>query len=165
MHTPVLRFGCLFSKCMLVFVMLILQACQNGERVPYINTGSAVGLPHMPFEAGQAVLLNQYVTPSIMTTSWVLADSTFVLNHSLAGFFETPGKGKLCILHWSQADDPVWIGARIPGQFLGADLLMYENNELVIRQYQANGEVTIGNELYRKEMEGLLKQMELLHYP
>lgn len=165
MQIPVLRISLQVFKCIPALVMLTLHACQDGERVRYINNEASVPLPQMPFEPEQAVLLNQYATPSSRTTSWVLADSTFIHNHSLVDFFEVSGEGKLCILHWSQANDPVWIGARIPGRFLGADLMMYENNKLVIRQYKPNAVVTTASESYRKEIEGLLKQIDPLRYP
>lgn len=165
MQIAVIRLGAQTIKYLFLLVSLTLHACQDNEKSAYINNEASVSLPRMPFRPEHAVFVNQYTTPSGRTTSWILADSNIIQNHSLADFFEVNGEGKLCILHWSQENDPVWVGARIPGRLLGADLLMYENNQLVIRQYKPNGEVSTAIESYKKEIGLLLKQLDRLRYP
>lgn len=154
------------QPALLVIVTAMLHSCQYSERISYLNTEASVSITGMPFSIEKGVFLNQYINPSSRTTSWLLADSAFVHDHqSLNQFFSANRKEKLCILHWSQTDDPVWIGARIPGQFLWADLLMFESDTLVIKQYKPNGEVMAANELYKKELERTLLEVSVVSYP
>jgi hypothetical protein len=143
----------------------MLNACQSNRKSSYINEEASVSIPGLSFSVQGARFLNQFVNPSARTISWLLADSGFVQNGSLAGFFSTGGKHTLCLLHWSQTDDPVWIGARIPGRFIRADLITYENGMLVVKQYQPNGMTVMASERYKEEIEKLLKEAGTVTYP
>jgi hypothetical protein len=152
-HATVLLFTC------------ILHSCADHERSSYVNEEASLSIPGLPFSIAEGVLLSQYAIPSTRTTSWLLADSGFVKNQSVAGFLSGKGQGKLCILHWSQTNDPVWIGARIPGKFLRADVIMFESGKLVIKQYNSYGVVVPANENYKKELVALLKEVNMIRYP
>ena len=143
----------------------MLCSCDDNKKRSYLNEEAFVSIPGLPFRLEQSIFLNQYANPLSRTTSWLLADSGFNNNQSLPGFFNARGNGKLCILHWSQVEDPVWIGARIPGQFLGADLLMYENDTLVVEQYNPDGKHMRANESYKQEVEKLIREVDIISYP
>jgi hypothetical protein len=149
----------------LILFAVLLHSCQYSKRSSYINEAASVSIPEMPFDIEQGYFLSQYTNPSPRITSWVMADSGFIRSQALASFFTVSGEGKLCILHWSQTDDPVWIGARIPGRFLWADLITYESDTLVIKQYGPNGMVVAANESYKREVEGLLKEINVVSCP
>lgn len=144
----------------------MLHACKDSKRRRYINEAASVYVQGIPFSIERAIFLTQYTNPSSRTTSWVLGDSSFIYHQqTLAHFLSDGGKDKLCILHWSQKDDPVWIGARIPGRFLWADLLMYEMDTLVVKQYHPNRVTLAANESYKMEVESLLRELNVVVYP
>lgn len=166
MEFPVSKFTTpLLKPASIILFAAVLCSCQYNQTGSYINEEASISIPGMPFKMEQAFFVNQYASPSSRTTSWVLADSGFINDQSIASFFKMRGKDKLCILHWSQTDDPVWIGARIAGRFLWADLMMYESDTLVIKQYRPNGVVTIATAQYKKEIEGLLQELDAVRYP
>jgi hypothetical protein len=154
------------KRCVSIFMIVGFSvACKYPTQSAYINERAAVSLPGLPFALDTAVFLNQYSNPFSRITSWILADSGFAANESIDRILRTRTNRKLCILHWVQTDDPVWIGARIPGTFLGADLLMYERNELVIKRYKPGEKVADASAEYKKELQVLLSDVVPVIYP
>lgn len=164
MQLQTIQGGTVSVYFLLLTIGFAVSACGSKERIASIHYEAAVSIPQMPFDLQSAVYINQYTKPSDRTASWLLGDSVFI-NQTLTRFFESGNEGRLCVLHWSQINDPAWIGARIPGECLGADLLMYENNELVVRRYTPTGEARLADEDYRKELLELLNQVEFVRYP
>lgn len=149
----------------LVLIAGMMVSCEYSKESSYINVTASVSIPGIPFNIEQGFFLNQYADPSSRTTSWILADSGFINGQSVSDFTTATGRGKLCVVHWSQTPDPVWIGARIPGRFLWADVLMYEGDTLIIKHYLPNGTTELPNELYRKKIKSLLQEISMVRFP
>ena len=46
---------------------------------------------------------------------------------------------KWLLVYWQQKDDPVWIGARIPGKFLYTDIVQFNSDDFTINRYDSSG--------------------------
>lgn len=151
----------------LLFTLIVtLNSCNDRETVSHINDQTSINIP---FDIDRSIFLNQFTSPSSGVTSWLMVDSNFIRHQRTISQFldsnNSSNNGTLCILHWSRIDDPAWIGARIPGKFLSADLIMYKNDSLVIKQYDAGGEITTPNDPYKNDLIHLVRTMGALSYP
>jgi len=147
-------------------LFIILNSCNNRNIGSHINLQASLNGIEMPFNVEQSIFLNQYTNPASGVTSWIIADSSFVKHHkTISHFLDNGGEGNLSILHWSRTDDPEWIGARIPGKLIFADLLMYENDSFVVKQQYPGGRITTASGIYKKELEQVLRNVGKIYYP
>lgn len=105
----------------LLFILWACGACTTSPDRAYVNHRANVSLSADQLDLQSAVLLNFIVDQKAGQGTLIYGTPDFMAGMDSG----RPLEGKVVLIHWAQAEDEVWMGARIPGQFLYADWVSY----------------------------------------
>ncbi len=123
-------------KKLLILISIITIGCND------VSKNSAIGVSSIkiPIDITNLRVINTISRPEQKETILLLADSTYIKEYYKSNTEnQINRKGTVLVLHWNEINDPVWIGAKIHGEYLYADLLVFNDSDVNIKRYNEKG--------------------------
>jgi len=127
------------------FTTLFIGSCSGdpkSSQKSYMNDQAEIAYAGvLPFDIRSAQLVGTMITEDERHAVLVWADSiAYSARVSHPRLTSPAANSNWLLLHWKQTDDPVWIGARIPGAYLYADHVQYDGKRFFYLRYNSRGE-------------------------
>jgi len=145
-----------------ISIFFFFFACNSNPKYQsqsYLNDAAAVQITDIPFNLESAKLVSSVIRPNDKQTILVLSEAT-TPNKDISNKTNFQKGIKWLIIYWEQTDDPVWIGARIPGQYLFADLVQFNEDGFTFNRYNNSGRLLRLNENERQIISEFILSIE-----
>jgi len=153
-------------KYLAILLFFIFASCHAKKDESNINIDASPVINQIPFVFKKAKVINTIIKPIEKQTLLILADSLFA-NEYESKMIDSLNinNGTLLVLYWEQKSDPVWIGAKIPGNYLYADLVGFNHGMIDVKRYDKQGRKTTIDEKEIKNTIQLIKTTPVAFMP
>jgi hypothetical protein len=125
-------------KKILILISFITIGCNNVSK----NSSFGVSSIKIPIDITNLRVINTISRPEQKETILLLADSTYIKEYYKSNTDKQINrKGTVLVLYWNEINDPVWIGAKIHGEYLYADILVFNDSNVNIKRYNEKGSI------------------------
>lgn len=122
-------------KKIIVLIVFITFGCNETSK----NSNTEFSSIKIPFDINKFKVINTISKPIKKETILLLADSTYIKEYYKSSNNQINQKGTVLVLYWNEINDPVWIGAKIHGEYLFADLIIFNDYDVNITRYNEKG--------------------------
>ena len=126
-----------------ILISLLFVACSSNydqQQQSYLNNNAAFKIGNIPFDFNSSKVVSSIIRPKDHQTILILSEKTSQsANTGMSNQNRFIPGTKWLLVYWQQKDDPVWIGARIPGKFLYTDIVQFNSDDFTINRYDSSG--------------------------
>jgi len=123
-------------KKILILISFLTIGCNDISK----NLALEVSSIKIPIDITNLKVINTISRSDQKETILLLADSTYIKEYyKSTNHNQISQKGTVLALYWNEIDDPVWVGAKIHGEYLYTDLIIFNDSYINIKRFDEKG--------------------------